>query len=147
MLVGGSSGSTAGGMKTVTLMVMILFIWARARGRETVTVFKKTIPNSQVLDAMTITVIMACLAIFGGLFVSVDSGFSIIDGLFEAASAIATVGSSCGGSANMGILSQYLIIIYMYFGRVGILTISLGFMMENRVKERFRYAETKLLIG
>lgn len=147
MLVGGSSGSTAGGMKTVTLMVMILFIWARARGRETVTVFKKTIPNSQVLDAMTITVIMACLAIFGGLFISVNSGFSVIDGLFEAASAIATVGSSCAGSANMSVLSQYLIILYMYFGRVGVLTISLGFMMGNRVTERYRYAEIKLLIG
>lgn len=147
MLVGGSSGSTAGGMKTVTLMVMILFIWARLRGRENVTVFKKTIPNSQVLDAMTITVIMTALAIFGGLFVSVNSGFSVVDALFEAASAIATVGSSCAGSANLGILSKYLIIVYMYFGRVGILTISLGFMMDNRVKDRFRYAQTKLLIG
>ena len=54
MLIGGSSGSTAGGMKTVTILVMILFLAARARGRETVTVFKKTIPNSQVLDALTI---------------------------------------------------------------------------------------------
>ena len=147
MLVGGSSGSTAGGMKTVTLMVMILFIWARLRGRENVTVFKKTIPNSQVLDAMTITVIMVALAVFGGLFVSINSGFSVVDSLFEAASAIATVGSSCAGSANLGLLSKYLIIVYMYFGRVGILTISLGFMMDNRVKDRFRYAQTKLLIG
>ena len=147
MLIGGSSGSTAGGMKTVTLMVMILFIWARARGRENVTVFKKSIPNSQVLDAMTITVIMAFLVVFGGLFLSVNSGFSVIDGLFEAASAIATVGSSCAGSANLGMLSRYLIILYMYFGRVGVLTISLGFMMGNRIRERFRYAQTKLLIG
>lgn len=147
MLIGGSSGSTAGGMKTVTLLVMILFVWARARGRESVTVFKKSIPNSQVLDAMTITVIMASLAIFGGLFICVNSGFSVTDALFESASAIATVGSSSAGSANMGILSQYLIIIYMYFGRVGVLTISLGFMMGNRVSERFRYAQTKLLIG
>ena len=147
MLVGGSSGSTAGGMKTVTLLVMILFIWARARGREQVTVFKRSIPNSQVLDAMTITVIMAALAVFGGLFISVDSGFSVVDSLFEAASAIATVGSSCAGSANLGILSKYLIILYMYFGRVGVLTISMGFMMGNRVQERYRYAETKLLIG
>lgn len=147
MLVGGSSGSTAGGMKTVTLMVMILFIWARLRGRENVTVFKKTIPNSQVLDAMTITVIMVALAVFGGLFVSINSGFSVVDSLFEAASAIATVGSSCAGSANLGLLSKYLIIVYMYFGRVGIVTISLGFMMDNRVKDRFRYAQTKLLIG
>lgn len=147
MLVGGSSGSTAGGMKTVTMLTVILFVWARARGRESVTVFKKTIPNSQVLDAMTISVIMVALAVFGGLFVSAASGFSFIDGLYEASSAIATVGLSSAGSANMSVLSQYLMIVYMYFGRVGVLTISLGFLMGNRAEERFRYAETKLLIG
>jgi len=147
MLIGGSSGSTAGGMKTVTLLVMILFIWARARGKETVTVFKRTIPNSQILDAMTITVIMFCLALFGGLFISVTSGFSFLDGWYEAASAIATVGLSAAGTANLSFISKYLMIIYMYFGRVGILTISLGFMLGDRAKERFRYAETKLLIG
>ena len=147
MLVGGSSGSTAGGMKTVTLLTVILFIWARARGRETVTVFKRTIPNSQVLDAMTISVILFCLALFGGLFITATSGFSFLDGLYEAASAIATVGLSARGSANLSLLSKYLMIVYMYFGRVGILTISLGFMMGDRAKERFRYAETRLLIG
>ena len=147
MLIGGSSGSTAGGMKTVTLMVMILFVWARARGRETVSVFKRTIPNSQILDAMTITVIMAGLAVFGGLFISAVSGFSFVDGLYEAASAIATVGLSAAGSTNLNLVCKYLIIIYMYFGRVGILTISLGFLGADRVRERFRYAETKLLIG
>ena len=147
MLIGGSSGSTAGGMKTVTLMVMILFVWARARGRETVSVFKRTIPNSQILDAMTITVIMAGLAVFGGLLISAGSGFSFVDGLYEAASAIATVGLSAAGSTNLNLVCKYLIIIYMYFGRVGILTISLGFLGADRVRERFRYAETKLLIG
>ena len=147
MLIGGSSGSTAGGMKTVTLMVMILFVWARARGRETVSVFKRTIPNSQILDAMTITVIMTCLAVFGGLFISASSGFPFVDGLYEAASAIATVGLSAAGSPNLNTLCKYLIVMYMYFGRVGILTISLGFLGADRVRERFRYAETKLLIG
>ena len=147
MLIGGSSGSTAGGMKTVTLLVMILFIWARARGKETVTVFKRTIPNSQILDAMTITVIMFCLALFGGLLISVTSGFTFLDGWYEAASAIATVGLSASGTANLSFVSKYLIIIYMYFGRVGVLTISLGFMLGDRAKERYRYAETKLLIG
>lgn len=147
MIVGGSSGSTAGGIKTVTILVMILFIWARARGRETVTVFKKTIPNSQVLDAMTIAAIMIVLAIFGGVFISVTSGFSFTDALYESASAIATVGLSSAGTTNLSVSAQYLIIVYMYFGRVGVLTISLGFLMGDRAAERFRYAETKLMIG
>ena len=146
MLIGGSSGSTAGGMKTVTILVMILFLWARLRGRETVTVFKKTIPNSQVLDALTIAAVMLGLAIFGGIFISATSGFGFTDALYESASAIATVGLSAAGTANMSIPAQYLIILYMYFGRVGVLTIALGFL-EDRKTERFRYAETKLMIG
>ncbi len=146
MLIGGSSGSTAGGMKTVTILVMILFLAARARGRETVTVFKKTIPNSQVLDALTIASVMIGLAVFGGVFISATSGFSFTDALYESASAIATVGLSAAGTANMSVLSQYLIIVYMYFGRVGVLTIALGFL-EDKKAERYRYAETKLMIG
>ena len=146
MLIGGSSGSTAGGMKTVTILVMILFLAARARGRETVTVFKKTIPNSQILDALTIAMVMIGLAVFGGVFISATSGFSFTDALYESASAIATVGLSAAGTANMSVLSQYLIIIYMYFGRVGVLTIALGFLHDKKA-ERYRYAETKLMIG
>ena len=146
MLIGGSSGSTAGGMKTVTILVMILFLWSRFRGRETVTVFKKTIPNSQVLDALTIASVMIGLALFGGVFISATSGFGFTDALYEAASAIATVGLSAAGTANMSIAAHYLIILYMYFGRVGVLTIALGFL-EDQKAERFRYAETKLMIG
>ena len=146
MLIGGSSGSTAGGMKTVTILVMLLFLWTRFRGRETVTVFKKTIPNSQVLDALTIASVMIGLAVFGGVFISATSGFGFTDALYEAASAIATVGLSAAGTANMSVAAQYLIIVYMYFGRVGVLTIALGFL-EDRKAERFRYAETKLIIG
>ena len=146
MLIGGSSGSTAGGMKTVTILVMLLFLWARFHGRETVTVFKKTIPNSQVLDALTIAAVMIGLALFGGVFISATSGFGFTDALYESASAIATVGLSAAGTANMSIASQYLIILYMYFGRVGVLTIALGFL-EDKKAERFRYAETKLMIG
>lgn len=147
MLIGGSSGSTAGGMKTVTMLVMVLFLWARARGRETVTVFKRTIPNTQILDALTISLVMVGLALFGGVFISATSGFGFTDALYEASSAIATVGLSAAGSANLSIPAQYLMILYMYFGRVGVLTISLGFLMGDRVTERFRYAETKLMIG
>ena len=147
MLIGGSSGSTAGGVKTVTVVVMLLYLSARARGRENVTVYKRTIPNYQALDAMIITMIMIMLTFFGGIYISVTSGFSLVDALFETASALATVGLSAGGSANLSVSSQYMIVLFMYFGRVGVLTISLGFLMGNRVQERFRYAQTKLLIG
>ena len=147
MLVGGSSGSTAGGIKTVTVVVLVLFLAARARGRETVHVFKRTIPNSQVLDAMTIAAIITVLAVSGAVFISASSGVSFLDAVYESVSALATVGITTGITTKLSIASKILIIIYMYFGRVGILTISLGFLMGNKAEERFRYADTNLLIG
>ena len=147
MLIGGSSGSTAGGLKTVTFIVLCLFLWARARGRETVCVYKRTIPQGQVLDAMTIAVILIALAMFGGIFISATSPIGFTDALYESVSALATVGLTAGATGSLSIPAQILIMIYMYFGRVGVLTISMGFLMGDRAEERFRYAETKLLIG
>lgn len=147
MLVGGSSGSTAGGVKTVTMLVLLLFIWSRARGKSSVCVFRRTIPSTQVLDAMTIVALLVGLAVFGGVFISATSPVSFTDGLYESVSALATVGLTAGATGKLSIAAQILMIIYMYFGRVGILTISLGFLMGSEAEERFRYAQTNLLIG
>jgi len=147
MLIGGSSGSTAGGLKTVTFVVLVLFLLARIRDKETVCVYKRTIPASQVMDAMTIAAIMIGLAMFGGVFISATSPVGFTDALYEAISALATVGLTAGATGSLSIPAQILIIIYMYFGRVGVLTISLGFLVGDRAEERFRYAETNLLIG
>ena len=147
MLIGGSSGSTAGGLKTVTMVTLMLFIWTRARGKSTVTVFKRTISNDQVLDAVTIFVIMMVLALFGGIFISATSPVSFTDSLYEAISALATVGLTAGVTGSLSMPAQLLIIVYMYFGRVGVLTISLGFLMGDKAEDRFRYAQTNLLIG
>ena len=147
MLIGGSSGSTAGGLKTVTFLVVLLFIWARARGRSNVSAFCRTIPQEQALNAMTISLIMVLLSVLGGIFVCATSPVSFTDGLFEAISALATVGLTAGATGLLSVPAKIMIIIFMYFGRVGVLTISLGFLMGNQAVERFRYAETSLLIG
>ena len=147
MLIGGSSGSTAGGLKTVTFIVLVLFLASRARGRSRVCVFRRTIPQGQVLDAMTIAFTMVCLALLGGICISATSPVAFTDALYEAVSALGTVGLTAGATGSLGVVSQILIIIYMYFGRVGILTISMGFLVGNKAEERFQYAETNLLIG
>lgn len=147
MLIGGSSGSTAGGVKTVTMLVLALFVWSRLRGRDTVCVFKRTVPQKQVMDAMTIAFILLALAVFGGIFISATSAVGFVDGLYESVSALATVGLTAGVTSQLALPAQILIILYMYFGRVGVLTLSLGFLMSNRAQERYRYANTTLLIG
>jgi len=149
MLIGGSSGSTAGGLKTVTFVVLVLFIWAKARERSTVHVFRRTVPNEKATNAMTIFFIMVTLAFFGGFFITSTApvAVSFTDGLFEAVSALATVGLTTGITTVMGVPAQILMIAFMYFGRVGVLTISLGFLMGNKAEDRFSYANTNLLIG
>ncbi len=147
MLIGGSSGSTAGGLKTVTFMVLLLFLAARIRGRSTVCVYRRTIPQSQVLDAMTIAFVMVALALAGGIFISATSPIGFTDALYEAVSALATVGLTAGVTGSLSVPAQLLIILYMYFGRVGVLTISMAFLSGDQAEERFRYAQTNLLIG
>ena len=147
MLIGGASGSTAGGVKMVTAVVLLLFLWSRMRGKNTVCVYKRTIPASQVTDAMTIVMIVVGLAFFGGIFISATSPVSFVDGLYESVSALATVGLTAGATGSLSLPAKILMIVYMYFGRVGVLTLSLGFLMGDQAQERYRYAETNLLIG
>lgn len=147
MLIGGSSGSTAGGVKTVTFIVLLLFLWSRARGRSAVNVFKRRIPAGSVLDAMTIIAIVVGLAFLGAVFICVTSPVGLADALYETVSALATVGLTAGVTGKLSAAAQLMIIVFMYFGRVGVLTISLGFLMGNKAEERYEYATTNLLIG
>jgi len=147
MLIGGSSGSTAGGIKTVTFLVLMLFVISRARGRSTVTVFHRTVPHEKVMDAATIVTIVVGLAMAGAVFITATSPINFTDALFETVSALATVGLTAGVTSALSVPAQFMIIIFMYFGRVGVLTISLGFLMGDKAEDRFRYAHTNLLIG
>ena len=147
MLLGGSSSSTSGGIKTGTFAVLMLYTWARCRGKRTITVYNRRISNDQVLDAVTITGLMAGLAIFGGIFISVNSDVSIGQSIFTSISAIATCGLSMTDTAQLHLASQILIILFMFFGRVGILSISLSFLSADPAEERIQRAETKLIIG
>lgn len=147
MLIGGSSGSTAGGLKTVTVVVLLLFVWSRARGRNAVNVFHRQIPGEKVVDAMTIVSIVVGLAVVGAVFISATSPIGFADSLYETSSALGTVGLTAGMTTSLSVPAQYMIIAFMYFGRVGVLTLSLGFLMGDKAEDRFRYAYTNLLIG
>ena len=147
MLIGGSSGSTAGGLKTVTFVVLIMFLWNRLRGKYTVSVFHRTVADSHVINAITIFMVMVGLGFFGGTFICATSPVPFSDGLFEAVSALATVGLTTGITPTLRPAAKIMIIIFMYFGRVGVLTISFGFLKRKPAGEKYKYANTDLLIG
>lgn len=147
MLIGGASGSTAGGIKVGTFVVMLLFVCSRARGKNTVTAFKRTVPQEKVLDAMTVVGIVVSLAVAGAVFLAATCPVGFVDALFETASALATVGLTAGVTPNLSIPGQWMIILFMYFGRVGVMTLSLGFLLGKKAENRFHYANTNFLIG
>ena len=147
MLIGGSSGSTAGGLKTVTFIVLFIFLWTRMRGKYTVSVFHRTISNDLVLNAIMIFIVMVTLSFSGAVFICSTSPVSFADALYETVSAIGTVGLTAGATSALRFPAQLMIILFMYFGRVGVLTISFGFLKNKPSGQKYKYAETELLIG
>ena len=83
----------------------------------------------------------------GAVVLAAGNGIPFLNALFETTSALGTVGLTADVTAGLSAASQIMIIIFMFFGRVGIMTISMGFMMSDRAEERIRFAETKLMIG
>jgi trk system potassium uptake protein TrkH len=147
MLIGGSSGSTAGGLKTVTFVVLLMFLWNRMRGRRTVSVFHRTISNDHVLNAITIFMLMVLLSFTGAAVICATSPVGLADGLFETVSAIGTVGLTAGATPRLSLAAKLMIMLFMYFGRVGLLTISFGFLKKKPSGEKYKFANTDLLIG
>ena len=147
MFVGGSSGSTAGGLKTVTLGVTVLSAIAAARGRSRVSVYRHTIPAAQVSQAFALLALMFSLSFMGAIYISAANGCDITVAVFETVSAIATVGLTAGLTSTLSAASHVILIILMFFGRVGIMTISVGFLTASHAEDRFAYAPAKMMIG
>ena len=147
MLVGGSSGSTAGGVKTATVGVILLSAWSTARGRTSVHVMKRRIPRQAVENASALFILVLLLSGLGAAFLSITDHVSLENALYETISALCTVGLTTGITSSLGTASQIILIVLMFFGRLGIMTISVGFMAANRAEERVSYAETKIMIG
>ena len=147
MLVGGSSGSTAGGVKTVTVGVLVLAAVGTVRGRTHITAFKRTIPQSTVANAGSIALLMLTLGAVGAGTIAVIDGVSFENAIYETISALCTVGLTTGITSGLSFASCLILIIFMFFGRVGIMTISVGFMMANPAEDRITYAQTRVMIG
>ena len=147
MLVGGSSGSTAGGVKTVTVGVILLAAWSTARGRTSVQIMKRRIPQQAIANASALFILVLLLSGLGAAFLSVADHVSRENALYETISALCTVGLTTGITSSLCVASQLVLIVFMFFGRLGIMTISVGFMAADRAEERVSYAETKIMIG
>ena len=123
MLIGGSPGSTAGGMKTTTFSVLILNAIATFRSQENAGAFGRRLEYHVIKNAATIAMLYFALFFGGGIAISVYEGLPLLNCLYEAASAVGTVGLTLGITPELHVFSQVVLIILMYLGRVGGLTL------------------------
>lgn len=123
MLIGGSPGSTAGGMKTTTAAVLCSGAISTFCRNEHVHFFGRRIDHDAVKQASAILLMYIMLFFSGGLIISITENLPMLTALFETASAVGTVGLSLGITADLGTLSKWILILLMFLGRVGGLTL------------------------
>ncbi len=123
MLIGGSPGSTAGGMKTTTFAVLLANAFSTFRRKEDTQIFKRRVDINVVRNAATILMMYITLFFSGAVIISVAERLPFSVCLYETASAIGTVGLTLGITSQLGVLSQGVLMILMFFGRVGGLTL------------------------
>lgn len=147
MLIGGSPGSTAGGMKTTTFAVMIFTAFSVFTHREHAHCFGRRIDNDTVRYAAAIFMMYLTLFLVGGWMISKAEGLSLVTCLFETASAVGTVGLTLGITPKLGMMSRFILIALMYIGRVGGLTLIFAASIGSKRGNTARLPQEKLTVG
>lgn len=146
MFIGGSPGSTAGGIKTTTFVVLLLGVLASSRQNAHITIFKRRLEENVIRKASAIATLYLLAILLSTLAICALQDFSIKQASFEVISAAGTVGLSTGITTSLNTTSKILIIILMFAGRVGGLTIGLVFAEKKNNVPLNRPSE-KILIG
>ncbi len=149
MFIGGSPGSTAGGIKTVTLVVVIMTVYATLRKREEVEMFKRSIRVVVVGRAVTITLLFVAVLFGASLALSITenaNGFTMSDIMFEAGSALGTVGLTTGITPFLTTAGKLVIIATMLIGRLGPLTL-LAALTFNLKPAQYNYPDEAIIVG
>lgn len=148
MFIGGSPAGTAGGIKTVTVGVLILCAISTIKGEEHTTVFKRTIPMQIIARALTLIMILLSMIMVTITILSFTETFEFMDILFEVVSAYGTVGVTLGITPSLSLIGRIVIIIAMFIGRLGPITIAVALTIkQNRNKANVKYPEEKILVG
>lgn len=149
MLIGASPASTGGGMKTTTLATLILAVKAFILEKQDIEVYNRRIESTTVRKALGIFFIGIVVVVSGTLIISLThSDFTLLESGFEVVSAFATVGLSIGGSADLTTLAKIFIMLFMFMGRVGSLTIVMALASRGPKKNPpIRYPEGKIIVG
>ena len=146
MLTGGSPGSTAGGFKTTSLAIVFLTVRAVYAKRDGVNTFGRRIPQDVLRSAVAIIVMYIMLFVAGSVAITLIEGLPLSMVLFECASAIGTVGLTLGCTTSLGPISQIILILLMYFGRVGGLTMIYA-LVSGHIPAPSQLPQERITIG
>ncbi|GFZ30532.1 potassium uptake protein, TrkH family [Clostridium zeae] len=147
MFIGGSSGSTAGGIKTTTFGILIFTLISTIKGREDTEVFKKRVSKETVYKSFAIFSIALALVLSVTMVLSITEVSAPFESLlYEATSAFGTVGLTLGLTPKLSLIGKMLIILTMYLGRVGPLTVAVA-ITKVKKKQNYKYPEDKILVG
>ncbi|MEH7120214.1 TrkH family potassium uptake protein [Neobacillus vireti] len=147
MFIGASPGSTGGGIKTTTFTTLIGAVWSQIRGKEDVIFYRQRIEYETIYKALTVTISGLFLVMLMTLILTItEKGHDFLTILFEVTSAFATVGLSMGLTPELSHIGKVLIMLTMFAGRVGPLTIAFAVTMR-RNPDPFRYPKGKIMIG
>ena len=147
MLIGGSSGSTAGGLKTVTVWVLVMVVASGLRGRENIVFRGRTLPTQRALNAVSLFLMVSFLFFTGSMLISVTHEATFLQAAYETASALGTVGLTTGITPHLTWPAQALLIVLMYAGRVGILSFSIAFLNRRKDSLHIKYPAFSVMIG
>lgn len=146
MFIGASPGSTGGGIKTSTVALLWAAVHSQLRGKKDTEIFERRIESTDIFQALTVFILAACTLIIMTYLLALNQNGDLIKIVFEVASALGTVGLSLGLTTQLTGFGKGLIILTMFLGRVGPLT--LGFALAYREKQPdIRYAKGKIMIG
>lgn len=147
MLIGGSPGSTAGGVKTTSIAVIIIGTFSHFRGDSKPSVFKRSISRDIYLKSCCVLFYSLGLAIFATLFISaIQPELDLTDILFETFSAIGTVGMTTGITRSLNPASVYIVAALMFMGRVGSVSFATA-LLEKKAKPHVQYPEEDINVG
>ena len=145
MIIGGSPTGTAGGVKTVTFAILVFCVLSVAKQEESITLFKRRVPQNLLAKALAIIVINLIVLMTSVLLLLVFDHGTFMDSCYECVSALATVGLTKGLTPNLTIAGKVIIIITMYLGRVGPISMAIGFSQKNK-KKMVMYPEQDLIL-
>ena len=147
MFIGANPGSTGGGIKTVTALVLLLYIWTIISNKENTVVFRRSIAPRTIYKSMVVAVMATMLVLIATLSLTITENREFLRLLFEVVSAFSTTGLSTNLSPTLSDPGRLIIIVMMYIGRLGPLTIALALAARQPDKANLKYPEENLYVG